>query len=372
MGQRQRILYAVEAMGGGIFTYLATLANGLCEEFDITIAYGVRDETPENIGDYFDDRVKLTYVKNFHRSAGLRHNWLAAGELKQLIKQIKPDIIHLHSSIAGAVGRLFLPKKNVQMYYTPHGYSFFMKDIAPIKRIVFRFVEKICGLCECVTIACGESEWEKSKKVCKKTICILNGVETDRLDAVMKEEPKKNTPFTVYTSGRITYQKNPELFNEIAQKLPEIRFLWIGDGDMRDVLTSPNIEVTGWKESDEALRLSSQGDLFILTSRWEGLPLSLLEAMYMKKPCITTNIVGNKDIIFDGETGFLCEKPDAFVQKIQELKQGVDKQIIENAHNEVLKSHSDQSMCRLYAKLYRMGFNEFCREYQINHKGEVV
>ena len=64
--------------------------------------------------------------------------------------------------------------------------------------------------------------------------------------------PLEDHDFTVFTLGRICYQKNPMLFNDIARALPEIHFLWIGDGEMREELTSPNIEITGWLDRKNA------------------------------------------------------------------------------------------------------------------------
>ena len=265
---------------------------------------------------------------------------------------MKPDVIHLHSSKAGALGRLFLRNKVSRMFYTPHGYSFFMEDIAPIKRRLYWAIEKICGYSECITIACGEGEWEQSQKVCRRSTYISNGIEMKHIDKVMSEPFQKKMPFTVYTVGRIDYQKNPVMFERIASLLPEIHFCWIGDGDMREELKSPNIEVTGWKEAEEALRIARQGDVFILPSFWEGLPISLLEAMYMKKPCIVSNVVGNRDIVTDGATGYICETEEQFVEKILYLKNKKGWEVVEQAYHEILEHYNDEWMCERYAQLY--------------------
>lgn len=246
------------------------------------------------------------------------------------------------------------------MFYTPHGYSFLMKDIAPVKRACFKLVEKICGFRNCVTIACGKGEWEQSKKVSRKSVYVWNGIDTDKIDAVLGEIQAEETPFTVYTVGRITYQKNPEKFNEIATLLPDVRFCWIGDGEMRDVLTSPNIEITGWKESEDVFRLAGKGDIFLLTSRWEGLPMSLLEAMYMKKVCVVSDIAGNRDIIVDGSTGYLCDTPQQFAQKIKEIQNHDESAVAERAYEEVACHHTNKNMCGHYAELYLNGAPKDC------------
>lgn len=68
MAEKKRILYIVEAMGGGVFTYIVDLANELVNKYDMYIAYAVRKQTPKNYKDYFDKRIHLIEVKNFGRA----------------------------------------------------------------------------------------------------------------------------------------------------------------------------------------------------------------------------------------------------------------------------------------------------------------
>ena len=74
------------------------------------------------------------------------------------------------------------------------------------------------------------------------------------LQEIIDKTEKVEHSFTVYTLGRICYQKNPTLFNEIAESLPDVKFVWIGDGELRDQLTSENIEITGWADRSTAIR----------------------------------------------------------------------------------------------------------------------
>lgn len=73
---RKKILYVVEAMGGGVFTYIVDLSNELIKEFDIYIAYAVRPQTPPDYRQYFDKRIHLIEVKNFCREINLKKNLL--------------------------------------------------------------------------------------------------------------------------------------------------------------------------------------------------------------------------------------------------------------------------------------------------------
>ncbi|MBT8836658.1 glycosyl transferase, partial [Lactobacillus delbrueckii subsp. bulgaricus] len=101
-----RLLYFVESMGGGVFTYIVDLANSLVDDWDVYIGYAVRNQTPQNYREYFDERVHLIEVKNFARSTSITKAIKAGKEMKMIAGAIRPDVIHLHSSIAGAIGRV--------------------------------------------------------------------------------------------------------------------------------------------------------------------------------------------------------------------------------------------------------------------------
>ena len=146
MVEKKKILYIVEAMGGGVFTYIVDLANELVNSYDMYIAYAVRKQTPANYKDYFDKRINLIEVKNFARAINPSKDIAAFFEIRKIAKKVRPDIIHLHSSKAGALGRLAFNGKKVPVFYTPHGYSFLMQNSSSAKekyiRRLKRFVEK--------------------------------------------------------------------------------------------------------------------------------------------------------------------------------------------------------------------------------------
>lgn len=119
MAEKKKILYIVEAMGGGVFTYIVDLANELVNKYDMYIAYAVRKQTPKNYKDYFDKRIHLIEVKNFGRAINPTKDIAAFFEVKKIAAEVKPDVIHLHSSKAGAIGRIAFDGK-IPMFYTPH------------------------------------------------------------------------------------------------------------------------------------------------------------------------------------------------------------------------------------------------------------
>lgn len=349
MGKKKKVLFIVEAMGGGVFTYIVDLANELVNEYEMYVAYAVRPQTPADYKDYFDERIHLIEVKNFTRSLRATKDFKAMLEIKKIKEEINPDIIHLHSSKAGALGRVIFNGKKTPMFYTPHAYSFLMKNHSAPKRLMFKIIETFCAKAHCTTISCSEGEHQETLKLTKRAEYVNNGINIPELQELLDKVPAVEKKYKVFTLGRICIQKNPELFNKVALAMPDEKFLWIGDGDLREQLTAPNITITGWVDRKKALELSAQGEVFVLTSLWEGLPISLLEAMYMKKLCVVNNVIGNKDVIHTGKNGYVCDSVEDFVHGI---KTGGEK-LIENAYCEVLSEYNTKVMGRKYSEIYR-------------------
>jgi len=358
VADRKKILYIVEAMGGGVFTYIVDLANELIDTYDMYIAYAVRNQTPKDYKDYFDSRIHLIEVKNFERAINPARDVAAFFEVKKIVSEIKPEVIHLHSSKAGVIGRMAFNGK-IPMFYTPHGYSFLMEDCKPIKRGIYKLIELICAKRNCITISCSVGEHQETLKLTKRATYVNNGINMEELQEIVAMTERVKHPFTVFTLGRICYQKNPSLFNEIAKKLQDVKFVWIGDGELREELTSDNIEVTGWSDRKTAIKYAINADVFLLPSRWEGLPISLLESMYMKKICVVSNVIGNKDVIHNDENGFVCSKLDDYVNAIKESQKGM-KDLVDCAYNDIINIYNTKVMAKQYSLQYENVMNNHC------------
>lgn len=347
---KKKILFVVEAMGGGVFTYIVDLANELVKSYDMYIAYATRPQTPEDYKNYFDPAIHLIEVKNFTRSINPQKDLKAVPEIKKIADEVHPDIIHLHSSKAGVIGRIAFNGKDVPLFYTPHGYSFLMENYKPAKRMMFKAIETVFAKRNCMTISCSPGEHKETLKLTKKATYVNNGINTAELDRMLSKVEKIDHPFTVFTLGRICYQKNPALFNSIAEAMPDVHFLWIGDGELKGELKAPNIEITGWVDREEALKRSYNADVFVLTSLWEGLPISLLEAMYMKKLCVVNDVIGNHDVIENDRNGFVCRTVDEFAKAIRETD---PEPLISAAYEDIKKQYNTIVMAEEYAKIYR-------------------
>ncbi len=356
---KKKVLHIVEAFGGGVFTYLVALANGTCEEFDVTIAYTVRPQTPENFQRFLDERVHLIEMKNQQRSINLKKDMRGAVEIREIVEAVSPDVVHLHSSKAGFLGRIAIDCHKNKVFYTPHGFSFLKQDDPVFVRMIYYLVEQVASWFGGEIIAVSKGEYEEARKLTKRASYINNGIElTPRLKECSEaSEIKDISKPLIGTLGRICYQKNPRLFNHVAELLPQDDFVWIGMGEMEDCIQSSNAQITGWCEHEEALQRLNELDIFLLPSLWEGLPISLLEAMYLKKICIVTDVIGNRDVIEHGVNGFIADTPEAVVAIIEELKNGKWDyvKLTEKAKRDVEEKYNILVMCEEYGKRYREG-----------------
>lgn len=341
----KKIVHIVESFGGGVYSYLSDLTSGLVDEYEVYILYGMREQTPQNIVEDFDSKVKLIKIKNFTRHLDLISDIKASLEIKKYLKEIKPNIIHLHSSKAGGIGRLIKFNKGQKVFYTPHGYSFLNGENGNLKSKLYLSAEKILGNKKALTIACSKGEYKQSQRVTRYSTFINNSIDVDFLSRFKTDDT--NSVDTIFTIGRISEQKNPKLFNNIASQFPNKQFIWIGDGPLKSELTSSNITVTGWMSREEVLKEIQPYKYFVLTSKWEGLPISLLEAMYFSKICFVTNIIGNNDVVTNNSNGYIFNDAKDFEEKFNAqniLKQDPSSFIEDN--------FSKREMIRKYKKVY--------------------
>jgi glycosyltransferase involved in cell wall biosynthesis len=320
--EKIKIVHISETFVSGVYTYIKQLSsysesNG---NFKTYIIYsGERIETDEaQIKEDFSPNAELIRI-DMTREISFFRDIKSFFQIVRQIRRIKPDVIHVHSSKAGVLGRvarIFYPKAT--LYYTPNGYSFIREDISKTKKAIYAFVEKsITKIFGGTIIACGDHEFSEAKKI-GKAILIRNGVDINLVSKFQK--PFSNQKLTIGTSGRIYCQKNPDSFNQIAQSLPDYNFVWIGDGDLKNKLSAPNITITGWSTYEGTLKAVNGLDIFISTSSWEGLPFSIIEAMTLSKPIVSSNIEGNKVTVNQNENGFICATLEEFVSGIKKLE----------------------------------------------------
>lgn len=351
-----KIVHVMECFAGGTFNFLVDLTSELSNEEHIVI-YGInRENTPKNFKDLFNKNVKFIKWKTAQREMKPLKDVKALWELYTILKNIDNiDIIHLHSSKAGFLGRIvsFLLGKSKKTIYTPHAISFLRLDVSPKKRKIFIWMEKFASFFGGKIVACSKSEKEAIEKQGIKNVTFINnGIKP------LQVEKKVNTSdkITIISVGRLSIQKNPKLFKDIALEFidnPNIQFIWCGDGELKSELSSPNIKCTGWIDRKALENYLSNADIYLSTSLWEGLPLSVLEAMSIGLPVVLSDCVGNKDLVED--RNFLYQDKQKAIRIISYYVKNRNL-LIENGLKSKKTFDRDfklENMANLYYRLYR-------------------
>lgn len=350
------ILHIAEAFGSGVLNYIKNLSKWQSREYRIYVAYGIRPETPDNFVEQFDSEINFIKVEGFTREIELLSDLTAFKFIRKMVDEIHPDLIHLHSTKAGILGRWAINCNKYKVLYSPHAYSFLMMNCSSFKRNIYRWIEKISDKKGCLTVADIEGEFQASKKVTKNAICISNGIDPAEMDEIISQADKLKTDRqrpTICMLGKAVHQKNPELFNDIAKELPNIDFVWIGAGPLEEKLNSPNVEITGWLTRVQATARILESDIFLFPSMWESLSIALLEVMYIGKPCVVSRVDGNKDVIQSKYNGYVCDTKEEYLHAISELIE--NKKIAERygqqARQDILEKFNVNVMEQEYRKL---------------------
>jgi glycosyltransferase involved in cell wall biosynthesis len=319
-----RILQLTEAFGGGVFTSLTRLSSGLARRgHEVHLAYSRRAETPADVASHVVPAVQLHEIR-LSRSVDLiadLRGWLA---LRRLIGSIDPDILHLHSSKAGVLGRLVarLSGRHASTFYSPRGLSFLQEDHSERARRLYAVIERASARLGGTIVACSASERDliEGTITSRRVALVENAVD---VEAVLPRRSRQDRNVNVGIVGRITYARNADLFAELSRRFggPEVRFLWIGGGDesAKGMLTRAGVNVTGWMARADALAAMRDLDIYLHPSRWEGMPVALIEAQVCGLPAVATDVVGNRDVVVDGQTGFLCRSPDEMATALERL-----------------------------------------------------
>lgn len=328
MIEKFKVVHITETFVTGVYSYIRDLSEKLELEKDIHNIVIYSDERKGRLLEEFPPATELVEL-GMVREINFTRDKKSFFALKKLLTDIKPDVIHVHSSKAGFLGRLAVVfmKKKPKVFYTAHGFSFLRTDIPSIKRKFYFGLEKfVAKLSNSTIVACGDTELEYASKL-NKSVLVRNGVNIKKVLRYYQEQSALNS-LTIGIIGRISFPRNPSLFNRIAQEFNDIKFLWIGGGELESEITAPNIEVTGWfnNKADGYSHLNDV-DIYLQTSLWEGLPIAVLEAMAFKKPIVASNVIGNKDAVVNNETGYLF---DDFEQACDSIQKLIDSPMLRN------------------------------------------
>jgi len=242
-------------------------------------------------------------------------------ELKKIIRCFEPDIIHLHSSKAGALGRIAGIKYKDRIVYTVHGFDSVRlrhRVFLPLERLLQRYCAAI------VAVSCYDEMNLKKEKIYTNVLTIHNGVQSPKA-AVLKPFDNSGYKKVIMAIARISPQKRFDGFLTVAshQTMQDFLFVWIGGAagktldDLQQEYTIPqNVLLLG--DYPDASSLLVYCDLFMLLTNYEGLPMTILEAMAQGKSVIASDVGGIPELV-DDSNGILVKTDEDAVMALQQL-----------------------------------------------------
>ena len=268
--------------------------------------------------------LPTTRVPHLGRKISPLNDLRAYLELRRVVRDFQPDLIHSHTFKAGLIARL-LPRRYKKVH-TFHGHLFDDQSFSPLAKLFITRVERLLAKRTDLLISVGEGVGEELRArgigSAKAWISIKPGV--DPLPSHKKSESRKTLGLPdgliFGWMARVTSVKNPMLFLEIVRALPQFHFAMAGGGDLLDQVgaSAPeNLQVLGW--SDASLFWSAV-DIAISTSDNEGMPIALIEAQLAGLPVIASDVGSSAEVVSHGLTGLVVEKSaPALISACREL-----------------------------------------------------
>ena len=279
----------------------------------------------------YPEKLKSPYNIKFYNSNTYRNifdfkaNYKAYQNLNEVIKNNNVEIIHCNTPIGGVIGRLCGKKNKIKkVIYTAHGFHFY-KGAPFINNTIFKLAEKILARHTDAIITMNKEDYESAKKFRLKNngkVYFVHGVgiDSDQFQNVEVDEEnirsnlglKMDDTVLISVGDLVKGKNNAEAIEAIAKcKNKKLHYLVCGEGPEKENLVnlseklniSDQVHFIGFRtDIKELLKIAN---IFIFTTKREGLPRSLMEAMASGTPCIVSNVRGNVDLIKDDYNGLI-------------------------------------------------------------------
>ena len=305
------LLLSSRADHGGGPRHIELLIKELYQNFEFHVA------CPEEVP-YWSRYQKL--VEN--RMVRIPHRQLSLSSLRSLLQYVSYnsiDFIHSHGKGAGFYAKIIKSFTRKKWLHTPHGIH--VDQYSLLTKKTYSFYENFFMANPDKVIFVSEEEMKKAKlekiwvdvpfNVVPNGVSIISIENHNSLRSKGREllglgEKDK----VIVTLSRFDYQKNMREALIIAKRLPNIKFIWIGDGPEKGILNDEikNINIKNIIIIDfcnNSLPYLGAGDIYLSTSRWEGLPLSIIEAMSLGIPIVASDVIGHKNLVKKTQSGIL-------------------------------------------------------------------
>jgi glycosyltransferase involved in cell wall biosynthesis len=308
--RRPRLLLLITlAEVGGAQTYVASLLPALAGRFDVTVAAhgdGPLREAAAEAG------VRFVHLQHVRRAINPWRDLAGLLEVARLLRRERPDIVHASSSKAGVVGRLAAAVVGIPIrIFTVHGWAFAAHS--GFTSTLYCWADRAVRPLTTVTVCVSENERAAGVAAgtcgAQDTVVIPNAVP---LDGVPRARHDRETP-VLASVGRLKAPKDFATLLRALAGLPDAAFEAViaGEGPDRPTLEA-EIERLGIGDRVRLLgdrrdvpKLLGAADVFVLSSRSEGSPVSVLEAMVAGLPVVASRVGGVAELVEEGNTGLL-------------------------------------------------------------------
>jgi len=348
--QRLKILHVTESYGGGVATAIQQYIEST-PELEHSLLRTVRTEHHDGAD-----------PEGFNAVHALPKNpVLAALKIRKISFDF--DLLHVHSSVAGAITRL-IPMLGRPIVYTPHCFAFERTDYHRSARWLVFKIEKFLAPRTDVFAACSIREATIASSFSSSTRAIyVPNVAPTTLRPKRITENTTDSP-SIIGVGRISPQKDPAYFLECAKRIlqewPEATVRWYGGGDdtFKSAFEAAGIEVTGWLPQKRVLEsIDPDSNIYLHTAAWEGFPMSILEINALGLPMIVRSIKPFENL----DLGIKISSPSSVVTAVQAIL-GHREEIVSKTRTVLSKNTSDNQGRKLRSA-YELAFERSNRKF---------
>jgi len=300
------------------------------------LSYGAQvDCVCHKTGPWFDELSSMGFNMidiKMKRSPIKLANYKAYRALVKLFKQKQYDLIYCQQPVGGLLGRLLGRKFKVPVLYTAHGF-FFFKGNNPLKNMLYKTAEKFLARYTDALITINDEDFSATQKWKTKHKYKISGIGVDlqrfKNEDFDKQSFKKslgieNDDKVILSVAEVNKNKNYHTMLKTVASLvknnPKIKYISCGTGVLLDEMKEQvkkyklekNVQFLGYrKDINKIMQIS---DVFFHQSYREGLPVSIMEAMYFGLPVVASKIRGNRDLVDNEKGGFLTNPEDVLTQ----------------------------------------------------------
>jgi glycosyltransferase involved in cell wall biosynthesis len=323
--------------------------------------------------DRLKDRGIKVHVQPYLQSPPHPRDILAYQDLHRLITGKEFDLIHSHSTKAGALTRLAASRAEIPNVFTVHGWGFYNTEYRVLRPLVIkgeRYLEQHTDEIVCVSL----NDYQKGRhhgilSEGSGTV-IHNGINPPKIpsdrDTLYQELEIDSDTTIIGAIGRLAPQKNPLQIIKTGEKLRQrgndIATVLIGSGPLMNECQQyinrrglDNTYMLGF--IDEALELLPDFDIFLLPSRFEGFPLTVLECLHLGVPLVAYDVGGVAEAIDDGKTGFIVA-PNAEEQFVNQTEMLINnplqqQEMGQRAQQVAVERFTEKRMVSGYREVYK-------------------